>query len=117
MAKFSHSAPVSILFSIGEKLEISALQETMIAELKRYKQSVITEAVTGKLRVEPTNEARAKTKLVLGLPIEEEEKKRSFLKMKDESSPFSSFNLTKSVIFEYVTGKKEVLWELLIKTN
>ncbi len=32
--------------------ELAALQETMIAELKRYKQSVITEAVTGKLKIE-----------------------------------------------------------------
>lgn len=31
--------------------ELAALQETMIAELKRYKQSVITEAVTGKFRM------------------------------------------------------------------
>ncbi len=35
--------------------ELAALQETMIAELKRYKQSVITEAVTGKLKIESGN--------------------------------------------------------------
>ena len=36
----------------AEIVELAALQETMIEELKRYKQSLITETVTGKWKIE-----------------------------------------------------------------